>query len=49
MIFVHDVTNKALSRGSNYIVDLVTWPKLGNSYISMRDVILTSTSLGFYQ
>ena len=43
MIFVHDVTNKALSRGSNYIEDLVMWPKLGNSNISMREVIITST------
>ena len=28
IIFVH-VTNKILSRYSNYIVDVVIWPKLG--------------------
>ena len=37
--FVHDVTNKILSRGSNYIVDMVMWPMFGNSSISMREVI----------
>ena len=26
---VHDVTNKILSRDSNYIVDVVMWPSLG--------------------
>ena len=36
IIFAHDVTNKTLSRGSNYIIDLV---KLGDSSISMREVI----------
>ena len=39
---VHDVTNKILSRDSNYIVDVVMWPKFGNSSISMREVIITS-------
>ena len=33
IIFVHDVTNKILSRYSNYIVDVVIWPKFGNSSI----------------
>ena len=42
MIFVHDVTNKIVSRDSNYIVDVVLWPKPGNSSISMREVIITS-------
>ena len=42
IIFVNDVTNKILSRDSNYIVDVVTWPKFGNSNISMREVIITS-------
>ena len=36
---VHDVANKMLSRDSNYIVDVVMWPKVGNSSISMRTVI----------
>ena len=39
---VHDVTNKILSRDSSYTVDLVMWPKLGNSSISVREVIITS-------
>ena len=34
--FVHDVTNKILSRESNYIVDVVMWPKLGTSNISIE-------------
>ena len=42
VIFFHDVTNKFLSRNSNYIVDVVMWPKFGNSTISMREVIITS-------
>ena len=41
IIFVHDVTNKILSRDSNYIIDVVMWPKFGNSSISMREVITT--------
>ena len=42
IISVHDVTNKILSRDSNYIIDVVMWPKFGNSSISMRKVIITS-------
>ena len=42
IIYVHDVTNKILSCDSNYIVDVVMWPKFGNSSISMRKVIITS-------
>ena len=41
IISVHDVTNKILSRDSNYIIDVVMWPKFGNSSISMREVIIT--------
>ena len=40
---IFDVTNKILSHGSNYIVDVVMWPKFGNSSIPMRKVIITST------
>ena len=43
IIVVNDVTNKILSRDSSYIVDVVTWPKFGNSNISMREVIITSS------
>ena len=39
---VQDVSNKILSRDSNYIVDVVMWLKFGNSNISMREVIIIS-------
>ena len=42
IIPVSDATNKMLSSDSNYTVDLVMWPKFGNSCISMREVIITS-------
>ena len=41
-IFVYDVTNKILPCDSNNIVDVVIWPKLGNSSIFVREVIITS-------
>ena len=34
IIPVNDVTNKILSRDSNYSVDVFMWPKFGNSSIS---------------
>ena len=42
IICVDDVTNKILSRDLNYIVDLVMWPKFGNSSISMKEITITS-------
>ena len=36
------VTNKILSRDSNYIADMALWPKFDNTSISMREVIITS-------
>ena len=42
IIFVHDITNKILSRGSNYIVDVIMWQKFGNSSLSMKEVIITT-------
>ena len=39
IICVHDITNKILSRDLNHIVDLVMWPKFGNSSISTREII----------
>ena len=42
IISVYDSINKNLSSDSNYIVDVVMWPKFGNSSISMREVIITS-------
>ena len=41
MIFVHSVINKLLSRDSDYIVDVVMWPKFGKSSILMKEVITT--------
>ena len=38
IIFVYDAMNKNLSHDSNYIVDVVIWPKFGNT----REVIITS-------
>ena len=42
IISVHDVTNKTLSRDSNYIVNVVMWQKFGKSSISIREVIIAS-------
>ena len=39
---VYDVTDKILSRDSDYIVDVVMWPKSGNSSISISKVTRTS-------
>ena len=43
MALVHDINDKILSRGSDYIVDAVTWPKFGKSSIFMREVMIAST------
>ena len=42
IISAHDVTKKILSSDLNYIVDVVMWPKFGNSSISMKVVNITS-------
>ena len=42
MISVNDVTNKVLARDSNYILDVLMWPKFDNCSISMREIITTS-------
>ena len=49
IISVYDVTNKVLSHNSNYVVDVVIWPKFSNSNISMRKVIITSILQWFDQ
>ena len=49
MILDHDVTNKILSRDSNYIVDVVIWPKFSSFSVSTREVIITSILQGFDQ
>ena len=36
---VYDFTKKILSDDSNYIMDVVMWPKFGNSSICIREVI----------
>ena len=43
IISVHDVNSKMLSGDSNYNVNVVMWAKFGNSRISVREVIKTST------
>ena len=42
IISTHDVTSNILSRDSNYIVNIVMWPKFGNSNVSTKEVIITS-------
>ena len=42
IIHVCDVIDKILSRDPNYVVDLVMWPKLGNSSVSVREVSIIS-------
>ena len=38
IISIHEAINKILLRDSNYIVDVVMWPKFGYSNISMKEV-----------
>ena len=42
IIYSHDVTNKILSRDSNYSVNVVMWSKFGDSSISVREVVITT-------
>ena len=42
IIPVDDATSKMLSLDSNCIVDVLMWPKFGNSGISMTEVLTTS-------
>ena len=44
---IYAVTNKILSIYSNFIVDLVMWPNLSNSDISMRRANITLILQGF--
>ena len=44
ILLAHDVTNKISSSDKNYIVDVIMWPKFGNSVISMREVTISSIS-----
>ena len=38
IIFIYEVTNKILSRNSNYILDVVMWSKFVKSSSSMTEV-----------
>ena len=49
VISLCDVTIKILFSDSNYIVDVVLWPKFGNSSISKKEDILTSILWEFDQ
>ena len=49
IISFHDVFNKILTCDSNYIVDMVMWPKFSNSGISMKEVIINSILEGYDQ
>ena len=42
LISIHDVTNNLLLHDSNYIADVVMWPKFDNSTLSMKEVIVNS-------
>ena len=42
IIFVYDVSNKILSRDSNYNINVVMWPKFDNSRMFVREVIIIS-------
>ena len=44
LISASDVNNKILWPDSYHIVDVIIWPKFGNSGVSMTEVIITSTS-----
>ena len=47
IISVQDVINKISLRESNYIADVVMWPKFGSSNISMGKGIITSILFEF--
>ena len=49
IIFAHNVTKNILSRDWNYTVDMVMWPKFGNSSISVSEVIITLILYGIEQ
>lgn len=43
MISVHEVNNKILSCDSNYIVNMVMWPKFGNPGIARLQLLKNLT------
>ena len=38
IVYGHDVNSKILSRNLNLFVDVLMWPKFGNSTLSMTEV-----------
>ena len=42
IILDYDFAKKILSHDSKYVVDVVVWPKFGNSSTSIGEVIITS-------
>ena len=44
----HDATNKILSRGSNYVIDIAIWPKIGKYNILKRKVIIIRRKTQFF-
>ena len=46
IIRIHDVTSKISSRDSNYIANMIMWPKIVNFSISMRGIIIISILQG---
>ena len=42
LYYGYDVTKKILSHDSNYIMNVVMWPRFSNSNICIRKVITTS-------
>ena len=49
IIPVNDIIIEIFSRDSNYIIDVVMRPKLGNSSVSVTEVIITAALEGFGQ
>ena len=49
ILYVYDAINKISLRDSNYIVNVVMWPKFGNSSITMNEITTPLILLGFDQ
>ena len=49
IVSTDDTSNKILSSSSNYIVDVVMWPRFGKFSTFMREVNITEMLYGFDQ
>ena len=49
IISVHDAIKRILSPDSNHFVNVVMWPKFGNSSVTVREVIITLILLALDQ